>query len=139
MTIHLTFRRGQKENWNTNYNVKFHFDYDTNLEKKVKAITFHNLDLNQKLTIPWVIFSYYTEKEPLYPFIDSSGLRMWFKREGGEAEEEKKTLVISDSKYFNLLISKDQIEMILRGALRAERDFSTTVENTLKEFISRSV
>lgn len=126
--VQLKFRRAEGDK--NNYDVKFNFEYDLNLRKKISSITFYNLDIGKKLTIPWTIFLYYTKKKPLHPFINISGLKMWFKGED---------LVISDSVSFNLTLVKDELKEILREASHSERGFSNAVEGVLKEFVSRGV
>lgn len=123
---HLKFRRGYNEN-GSNFDVEFHFDYDANFRKRVRAITFYKFQ--QKLTIPWVIFEYYARNKPSTPFINQSGLRIWFK---------DKDLFISD-RSFNLVIHEDQLNFILSSAYRMENKFYTAVEDVLKEFITESV
>lgn len=124
---HLKFRRGYNEN-GSNFDVEFHSEYDTNFKKKVRAVTFYTLQ--QKLIIPWTIFEYYARNKPTTPFINQTGLRMWFK---------DKELFISDYRAFNLRISEDQLKEILFHAYRIENKFSTAVEDVLKEFIAESV
>ena len=125
----LKFRRGYNE-FGSNFDVEFHFDYDANFKKKIKALTFFNNEIHQKLTIPWVIFEYYAKTRPSRPFLSQSGLRMWFKN---------KELFISDYRTFNLNIYEEQMNSILIHAARSENKFSTAVEDVLKEFIAESV
>ncbi|MEM2918710.1 MAG: hypothetical protein QXY62_04345 [Candidatus Altiarchaeota archaeon] len=124
---HLKFRRGYNEN-GSNFDVEFHFDYDENFKKRLRAITLYTD--RQKLTIPWVIFEYYAKSKPSTPFISQSGLRMWFK---------DKELFISNYGAFNLNIHEEQLNVILSHAYRIENKFSTAVEDVLKEFIAESV
>lgn len=126
--INLTFRReaGSK----TNYEVKFNFEYDLNLRKKISSVTFYNRDMNQKLTLPWTIFLYYTKRKPLHPFINISGLKMWFR---------DRDLVISNSVNFNLTLQESEVEDILREAIHSESGFSNAVEGVLKEYVANGV
>jgi len=126
---HIRFRRGYNER-GSNFDVEFHFDYDENLKKRVRAITLYNNEIQKKLTIPWVIFEYYARTKPSRPFVNQSGLRMWFK---------DKELFISDYRSFNINIYEDQLNSILFHASRIENKFSTAVEEVLKEFIAESV
>jgi len=123
---HLKFMKDQGSD--TNYDVKFNFEYDLNLKKKVSSVTFRNLDLKQKLTVPWSVFLYYAKKKPQHPFVNNSGLKIWAKG---------KNLVISNSSNFNLTLSHPEITKILENASNSENGFSNAVEGVLKEYVTQ--
>jgi len=122
----LRFKKGFKD-WKTSYNVEFEFGYDSDLRKKISFIVFYLPKASKKLAVPWKIFSDYIHNESELSYADSTGLCM---------KRAVNGLHISDSKFFSLVVQKDQLEAIGIAAHRTLENVSVSVENILKEFTS---
>ncbi len=122
----LRFKQGFK-NWKTSYDVEFEFGYDSNLRKRINSVIFYLPKAGRKLTVPWKIFRGYVHSELEPSYVDSTGLCI---------ERVVNGLHISDSKFFNLVIQRDQLEAIGVAARKGLENVSVSVENILKEFIS---
>jgi len=123
----LRFREGFK-NWRTTYNVEFDFGYDANLRKKINCVVFHLPKAGRKLAVPWKILKCYLYNESECSYADPSGLCI---------ERVVNDLYISDSKFFNLIVQKDQLDAIKIAARRMLENVSVSVENILREFTAQ--
>ncbi len=122
----LRFKEGFK-NWKTSYDVEFEFGYDSSLRKRISAIVFHLPKAGKRLAVPWKIFQDYIHNESELSYADSTGLCI---------KRAVNGLYISDSKFFSLVVQKDQLDAIGIAARRTLENVSVSVENILKEFTS---
>ncbi|HDH41622.1 MAG TPA: hypothetical protein ENG12_04375 [Candidatus Altiarchaeales archaeon] len=125
----LIFRRGYK-NWKTTYRVEINFEYTADLEKRLTDVTLHQLDINRSVTIPWSIFRSYLDGDEDGIYADASGLTIRTVDEG---------ILVSDSRFLNILIHRDQMEAIKRAAKNVREDISESVERILREFTTHKV
>jgi len=125
----LIFRRGYK-NWKTTYKVEIDFEYTADLEKRLTDVVLHQLDINHNVTIPWSIFESYLDGEENGIYADASGLTIRTVDEG---------ILVSDSRFLNILIHKDQMEAIKRAAKNVREDISESVERILRGFTAHKV
>jgi len=122
----LRFKEGFKD-WKTSYDVEFEFGYDSDLRKKISFIVFYLPKAGKKLAVPWKIFRDYIHNVSELSYADSTGLCM---------KRAVNGLYISDSKFFSLVVQKDQLKAIGIAARRTLENVSVSVENILKEFTS---
>jgi len=125
----LIFRRGYKD-WKTTYKVEINFEYTADLEKRLTDVTLHQLDINRSVTIPWSIFKSYLDGREDSIYADASGLTIRTVDEG---------VLVSDSRFLNILIHRDQMEAIKRAAKNVKEDISESVERILREFTTHKV
>jgi len=118
----LRFRKGFK-NWRTTYNVEFDFGYDADLRKKINCVIFHLPKAGRKLAVPWRIFKGYLYNDSEGTYADSSGLCI---------RKVVNDLHISDSRFFSLIVQKDQLDAIKIAARRMLENVSVSVENILR-------
>ncbi len=121
----LIFRRGYKD-WKTTYKIEIGFEYTADLEKKLTDVILSQVNINQSVRIPWSIFRSYLEDREDGIYADASGLTI---RAGDEG------LLVSDSRFLNILIHRDQMEAIKRAARNVKEDISESVERILRGFI----
>ncbi len=123
----IVFRKGVKD-WEMTYTVEIGFAYTADLEKELTDVILHQVDNNQKISIPWSIFKPYLVIGGSSIYADASGLVIK-PVEGG--------VLVSDSRFLNILIQKDQMEAIKRTAKNIKEDVSKSIEKILKDFSSR--
>jgi hypothetical protein len=120
----LIFRRGYKQ-WKTTYRIEIGFEYTADLEKKLTEVMLSQRDINRSVTVPWNIFKSYLDGGEDGVYADASGLIIKTVDDG---------ILVSDSRFLNILVHKDQMEAIKRAAKNVREDVSESVERILKEF-----
>jgi hypothetical protein len=119
----LIFRRGFKQ-WKTTYQVEIGFEYTADLEKRLTEVMLSQMDINRSVTIPWDIFQSYLDGGEESVYADASGLVIRTVDDG---------ILVSDSRFLNILVHKDQAEAIKRAAKNVREDISESVDRILKE------